>query len=92
MNSSLHKGYPSLNNDAEVNGWMQRCGRRSCGQNIEIYPRPFGMGAEDFSYMAEAAPGAMFMLGATGRGRRRPSHADLCHRRRCPATGHGHAG
>ena len=29
-----------------------------------VVNKPFGLGAEDFAYMAQAAPGAMFGLGA----------------------------
>ena len=38
----------------------------------------YGMGAEDFSYMTQAAPGAMFMLGAqveNGGGHHTPTFA-----------------
>lgn len=62
---TLHKGYPSLVNDATVNGWMREIAQEFVGpEAIEIYDRPRGMGAEDFSYMAQKAPGAMFNLGA----------------------------
>jgi amidohydrolase len=59
----LHQGYPSLNNDPEVNGWMKAV-VNDFGGDIKVFENSFGMGAEDFSYMAQAAPGAMFMLGA----------------------------
>ncbi|MCA9982561.1 MAG: M20/M25/M40 family metallo-hydrolase, partial [Anaerolineales bacterium] len=57
------KGYPSLYNDSEVNDWMRGVAREMGGDDVIVNGR-FGMGAEDFAYMAQAAPGAMFMLGA----------------------------
>ena len=59
----LHKGYPSMVNDAEVNDWMRVVARDLLGDDAVI-DEAYGMGAEDFSYMTQAAPGAMFMLGA----------------------------
>ncbi|MCA9979349.1 MAG: amidohydrolase [Anaerolineales bacterium] len=59
----LHKGYPSLFNDAKVNDWLRQVARDLGGDEIVI-DHPFGMGGEDFSYMAQKAPGAMFLLGA----------------------------
>jgi amidohydrolase len=35
------------------------------------------MGAEDFSYMAQAAPGAMFSLGAEIGDKKRPHHSPI---------------
>lgn len=57
------KGYPALDNDAEVNGWMREATRDLLGDTA-ILDSEFGMGAEDFAYMAQEAPGAMLMLGA----------------------------
>ena len=59
----IHRGYPALFNTAEVNGWMRDVTRDLVGES-EIVDAEFGMGAEDFSYMAQEAKGAMFMLGA----------------------------
>ncbi len=59
----LHKGYPSLYNHPEVNGWMRATARDLLGQQAVI-DQPAGMAGEDFAYMAQAAPGAMFFLGA----------------------------
>jgi metal-dependent amidase/aminoacylase/carboxypeptidase family protein len=39
-----------------------------------LLPPQDGMGAEDFSYMTRAAPGAMFMLGAAPPGGVRQHH------------------
>jgi amidohydrolase len=59
----LIKGYPSLNNDVTVNGWLREVAREVAGDAM-VATREFGMGAEDFAYMAREAPGAMFNLGA----------------------------
>ena len=73
----LMKGYPALRNDPEVNDWMREATRDLLGKEA-IIEAEFGMGAEDFAYMAEAAPGAMFMLGAAvPDGLRRNHHTDI---------------
>jgi amidohydrolase len=59
----LYKGYPALYNDPEVNGWMRAVTRDLLGDEA-VVDQPFGMGGEDFAYMTQAAPGAMFFLGA----------------------------
>jgi amidohydrolase len=59
----LHKGYPALFNDAEVNGWMRDVAVDLVGETA-IVSDELGMGAEDFAYMTQQAKGAMFMLGA----------------------------
>lgn len=59
----LTKGYPSLYNDAGVNSWMRSVAADLLGDEA-VVNEPFGMGAEDFAYMAQEAPGAMFNLGA----------------------------
>jgi amidohydrolase len=60
---TLHKGYPSLCNNADVNKRLQRVAAEMVDGDC-IVEEPFGMGAEDFAYMAREAPGAMFFLGA----------------------------
>ncbi len=57
------KGYPSLFNDKTVNDWMRDVAREMVGDTA-VTDTEFGMGAEDFAYMAQQAKGAMFMLGA----------------------------
>lgn len=57
------KGYPALFNAAEVNDWMRGVVADLFGQTAVIEAE-FGMGAEDFAYMAQQARGAMIMLGA----------------------------
>lgn len=60
---ALQKGYPASFNHAVVNDWMRDVVRDLHGQE-QIVETDFGMGAEDFAYMMQLAPGAMFMLGA----------------------------
>jgi amidohydrolase len=60
----LSKGYPALYNDPGVNGWLRQVSGELLGKTA-VHDDEFGMGAEDFAYMAEKAPGAMFMLGAS---------------------------
>lgn len=57
----IKQGYPSMFNHKQVNDWMRDI---SAEFGQPVLNHPFGMGSEDFSYMTEAAPGAMFMLGA----------------------------
>jgi amidohydrolase len=59
----ITKGYPAMLNDARVNGWMRAVATELMGETAVI-DTEFGMGAEDFAYMTQQAPGAMFMLGA----------------------------
>ena len=72
----LMKGYPSMYNDPGVNKWLAAAATDLVGTEDVIYTE-FGMGAEDFSYMSQAAPGAMFMLGAAiPDGKVRTHHTD----------------
>ncbi|MBK8904672.1 MAG: amidohydrolase [Anaerolineaceae bacterium] len=59
----LDRGYPALYNDAQVNGWLRDVAQEF-GEEAAVTNTEFGMGAEDFAYMAREAKGAMFMLGA----------------------------
>jgi amidohydrolase len=56
-------GYPPGWNHPAVAGWLTTVSRDLLGAEAvqEAAPR---MGAEDFAYMTEAVPGAMFLLGA----------------------------
>ncbi|MCB0036763.1 MAG: amidohydrolase [Anaerolineales bacterium] len=63
----IHKGYPAVWNNDEVNNWMRQVAADLAGEEA-IVNQPFGMGAEDFAYMTQAAPGAMFMLGGSNGG------------------------
>jgi amidohydrolase len=59
----IQEGYPSLFNDHEVAALIRKTAVDLFGPD-SLLPNEPGMGAEDFSYMTQLAPGAMFMLGA----------------------------
>ncbi|MFL7837988.1 MAG: M20 family metallopeptidase [Candidatus Promineifilaceae bacterium] len=59
----ITKGYPALYNDPQINKWL-RAVVDDFGAECKVQELPFGMGAEDFAYMARQNRGAMFMLGA----------------------------
>lgn len=59
----LRKGYPAVNNSADVNTALKSVAKELAGGDA-IIEECFGMGGEDFAYMAQSAPGAMFLLGA----------------------------
>ncbi|MBK8988087.1 MAG: amidohydrolase [Chloroflexi bacterium] len=70
-------GYPAMYNDARVNGWLRQVTKELMGETAVINAE-FGMGAEDFAYMTQKTPGAMFMLGAaTPDGTKRHHHTDI---------------
>ena len=56
-------GYPAGWNDPQVTGWLQSVAGEMVGTHNVIDDK-MGMGAEDFAYMCQKAPGAMFLLGA----------------------------
>lgn len=58
----IFTGYPPMFNDAGVCDVMRQVGGEVLG-TAKVGPREPSMGAEDFSYMLELAPGAMFRLG-----------------------------
>ncbi|MEM7111157.1 MAG: M20 family metallopeptidase [Chloroflexota bacterium] len=73
----IHKGYPAPFNDVRVNDWMRAVARDLVGETA-VVDEPFGMAGEDFAYMSQKAPGAMFMLGAaTPDGIVRNHHTDI---------------
>lgn len=57
------RGYPAGWNDATVDSWLTAVGRDLLGAE-NVKKERGSMGAEDFAYMCQKAPGAMFMLGA----------------------------
>jgi amidohydrolase len=59
----VQRGYPAGWNDERVAGWMERVTVDILGDDAIDRSRS-GMGAEDFSYMCQVAPGAMINLGA----------------------------
>ena len=61
----IQKGYPPAVHAPEVNDHLLAVARDFVDEeDIVIEPLAFGMGAEDFAYMSDKAPGAMFLLGA----------------------------
>lgn len=72
----ITKGYPSLYNAPEVAGLIRTVTSEMIGDD-GFYADEAGMGAEDFSYMAQKAPGAMFMLGAKFDDTNRPHHSPI---------------
>lgn len=74
---NITKGYPALYNDVQVNNWMRDVAHDLVDER-QIINQEFGMGAEDFAYMAREAKGAMFMLGAAiDDGTVRHHHTDI---------------
>ncbi|NDJ51979.1 MAG: amidohydrolase [Chloroflexi bacterium] len=69
----IHKGYPALHNDHAVAELIEQVAVDVGGEDV-LLPPVAGMGGEDFAYMIEAAPGAMFMLGAKLDELSRPHH------------------
>ena len=57
------RGYPAVYNAPEANQWMRDV-TLDLTEPECIVDSEFGMGAEDFAYMTQNIPGAMFMLGA----------------------------
>jgi len=58
----IGRGYPVTTNDPLVAGWLRQVGGDLLGVD-KVGTRQRTMGAEDFSYMTQAAPGAMLRLG-----------------------------
>ena len=56
-------GYPAGWNDPAVNSWLSTVSTDLLGAE-HVNDEPMGLGAEDFAYMCQKAPGSMFMLGA----------------------------
>lgn len=60
---SIQHGEPALNNDERVTKWIEQT-ITDLLPNFKINEVPYGMGGEDFSYMAKEVPGSMFFIGA----------------------------
>lgn len=69
----ISRGYPALYNDPAVATQL----RDVASQYTTSIPAPARMGAEDFSYMAQKAPGAMLFLGAKYDDQHRPHHSPI---------------
>lgn len=73
---AIEKGFPSTYNDPEVAGIIRQVAEETLGAD-GLLPAVPQMGAEDFSYMAREAPGAMFFLGAQIGDEERPHHSPI---------------
>lgn len=72
----ISRGYPSMYNDPDVADLMRQVSVDLLGEKNTIEGQP-GMGAEDFSYMSQKAPGTMIMLGAKFDKMNRPHHSPI---------------
>jgi amidohydrolase len=72
----ITRGYPALHNNPEVANLIKQVSTEAIGE-AQTVPAVPQMGAEDFSYMTQKAPGAMFMLGAKYDGVNRPHHSPI---------------
>ena len=61
--TKIWHGYPAGWNNPTVTNWLHTVSQDLIGTN-NVNDDPMGMGSEDFAYMCQEAPGAMFMLGA----------------------------
>jgi amidohydrolase len=61
--TKILRGYPAGWNNPTVTNWLQTVSSNLIGAD-NVNDEAMGMGAEDFAYMCQEAPGAMFMLGA----------------------------
>ncbi len=59
----VQRGYPSGWNDPAVTNWLNQVSQDVVGP-AGVKEAPMGMGAEDFAYLCQQAPGAMIMIGA----------------------------
>ena len=59
----VEHGEPALRNEPRMNRIIERAAV-ALDREIEIARGPFGLGGEDFAYMAERVPAAMFFLGS----------------------------
>jgi amidohydrolase len=75
----IWRGYPAGWNDPTVSNWLYHVTGDLLGEDaLTKEPVMGGMGAEDFSYMCQKAPGSMFLLGAaTPDGVQRAHHTNV---------------
>lgn len=73
---TISRGYPSLYNDPGVARLLRDVASEAIGEDNVAVASPM-MGAEDFAYMAQKAPGAMMMLGAKLDSLNRPHHSPI---------------
>lgn len=58
----IHRGEPALKNDPVVNRWIETT-IQDLFPDFKLVRSPFGLGGEDFAWMTQLIPGAMFFLG-----------------------------
>lgn len=73
---NISRGYPALYNDEGVAGLLRDVAKQHLGEE-KTHVGKAKMGAEDFSYMAQKAPGAMLFLGAKYDEVHRPHHSPI---------------
>ncbi len=61
---ALERGEPALNNSPAVNKEIVKAAE-NIYPDLKIEYGPFGLGGEDFGFMTEKVPGAMFFLGCS---------------------------
>ncbi len=71
----IERGVPAVHNEGQVAGVLRQVITDLFGADA-LSPRASGMGAEDFSLMTQAAPGAMFRLGVRRGEVERRGHSD----------------
>lgn len=72
----IERGYPSMYNDHAVTELVKEVAETVNVDGTVVLDKPM-MGAEDFSYMEQKAPGVMFMLGAKVDDVNRPHHSPI---------------
>jgi amidohydrolase len=70
----IENGFPAMYNDPEVAEIIRQTAVELLGEE-NVAPAEAQMGAEDFSYMSQLAPGAMFSLGVKIDDTPRPAHS-----------------
>ena len=74
---NVERGEPALKNDPAVNALLVQTAR-DLYPEIQVEREPFGMGGEDFGYMTQKIPGAMFFLGCSLEdGKNRDLHTNI---------------
>lgn len=69
----IHVGYPPMHNHPDVVALVKKVAGELLGEDKINQPEP-DMGAEDFAYFLQKAPGAMFILGCEIEGDTRRHH------------------
>ncbi|NJN96811.1 MAG: amidohydrolase [Anaerolineales bacterium] len=73
----IERGYPAGWNDSTVSDWLSGVSADLLGAE-QVKPECMSMGAEDFAFMCQKAPGAMIMVGAAkADGLVRNHHTDI---------------